>query len=271
MVRDVAEERAAVRLMARLMLVMGVAPILAPLLGGWLLAGFGWRGIFAALALYATLMTAVVWRWLPETLPPERRRREPLSGVLRVYLRLLRDRHFMGTALAGAFCLAGMFAYLAASPFVLMQIHGLSPQGFALVFGGNAVGLIVMSQVTAAATRRHAPARLLRMALLVPLAAGALLVLTAATGLGGLPLMLAALAVSVAALGAVLPLTGAIAMAPQGRNAGSASALLGTLQFGLGAVAGLLTGVLHDGTALPMALVVAGGGVCGFLAERLLR
>jgi len=270
-VRDVAVEQAAVRLMAQLMLVMGLAPILAPLLGGWLLGAVGWRGIFVVLGLYAAAMTLVIWFLLPETLSLERRRRDSFGGILRVYGQLLADRRFMGPALAGGLCIGGMFAYIASSPFVLMEVFGLSPTRFAFVFGANAAGFILVSQVNAWATRHVAPARLLRGALLVPLAGGATLLLAAMTGVGGLPLVLVGLALSIAALGAILPLSAVIAMAPHGRVAGSASALLGTLQFSLGAVAGALTGLLHDGTAMPMAFVVAGGGLGGFLAYRLLR
>jgi DHA1 family bicyclomycin/chloramphenicol resistance-like MFS transporter len=271
-VRDVAQEQAAVRLMARLMLVMGLAPILAPLLGGWLLSAFGWRGIFATLAAYAAAMSCVVWFLLPETLPVERRRRDSMMGILRVYGQLLADRRFMGPALAGALPLGGMFAYIASSPFVMMEVHGLTPTVYAMVFGANAAGLIVMSQVNAWATRHLPPARLLRIALLVPLAGAVLLLIGAVMGPGlGFAFLLPGLALSIAALGAILPLSAAIAMQPHGRVAGSASALLGTLQFSLGAVAGALTGVLHDGTALPMAIVVACGSVGGFLAYRMLR
>lgn len=270
-VRDVAEEQAAVRLMARLMLVMGLAPVLAPLLGGWLLGFAGWRGIFGVLALYAAAMAAIIWFLLPETLPAERRRRDSFMGILRVYAQLLADRRFMGPALASGLCIAGMFAYIASSPFVLMELHGLGPTSYALVFGANAAGLILASQITAWATQRIAPAALLHIALLVPQAGGALVLLGAATGQQGLGLLLTGLALSIASLGAILPLSAAIAMAPHGRAAGSASALLGTLQFSLGAVAGALTGLLHDGTALPMAVVVAGGSLGGFLAYRVLR
>ncbi|MES2712949.1 MAG: multidrug effflux MFS transporter [Pseudomonadota bacterium] len=270
-VRDVAEEQAAVRLMARLMLVMGVAPILAPLLGGWLLGFTGWRGIFAVLAGYAALMGVVVWFMLPETLPAERRRRDSFGGILRVYGQLLADRRFMGPALAGSLCIGGMFAYIASSPFVLMELHGMAPTTYAIVFGSNAAGFILVSQVNAWATRHVAPAQLLRFALLVPLVGGVLLLAGAAMGETGLPLLLTGLALSIASLGAILPLTVAIAMAPHKRVAGSASALIGTLQFTLGAMTGALTGILHDGTALPMAVVVAGGGLGGFLAYRVLR
>jgi DHA1 family bicyclomycin/chloramphenicol resistance-like MFS transporter len=269
-VRDVAEEREAVRLMSQLMLVMGLAPILAPLFGGWLLAAFGWHAIFWALALYGSAMLLVTLRLLPETLAVERRRHDSLAGILGVYLMLLRDRRYMGATLAGALTLGGMFAYIAASPFVLMELSGFSPGQYAVIFGSNAAGLILMSQVTARLVRRYAPAAMLRVALMVPVAAGLVLV-ASALGIGGLPLMLAALACAIGSLGMILPLSSAIAMSLHGRNAGSASALLGTLQFGLGAVAGIATGLLHDGTAMPMALVVATGGIGGFLAQRLLR
>jgi DHA1 family bicyclomycin/chloramphenicol resistance-like MFS transporter len=146
MVRDLCDERGAVRMSAALMLAMGAAPILAPALGGWLMAGLGWRSIFWVLAIYAALMILVVALVLPESLPPERRRRDNLLGIVLVYGRILRDRRFLSFALAGALPMTGLFAYLTASPGVLMEVHGLDPVTYGMAFGANAVGLILASQ-----------------------------------------------------------------------------------------------------------------------------
>ncbi len=269
-VRDVTDERGAVRLMAQLMLVMGVAPIVAPVIGGALLPVFGWRGIFGLLTLYGAVLLAAIRLLLPETLPPERRRRDGVLAVLRVWGGLAADRRFMGHALAGGFIIGGLFAYISGSPFVFMELHGVPAGQYGFYFGANALGIMVAGQVVGRLAQRVAPARLLPVVIWVPLLAGLALLGVAATGLGGFAAMLVALFAYVAMIGAVMPLTVALAMGPHGAVAGSASALMGTLQFTIGAGAGALLGVLQDGTAVPMAAVIAGCGVAGWIARRVL-
>jgi DHA1 family bicyclomycin/chloramphenicol resistance-like MFS transporter len=165
-VRDVCDERGALRMMSMPMLAMGAAPIPAPMLGSWFLAAFGWRDIFWFLAAYGLLALLVMAAWLPESLPPEKRRRDSLAQVAMAYLALLRDRRFLAHALAGALPMAGLFAYLVGSPHLLMQQHGLDPLQCGLAFGGNAIGLILAGQVIARIVRRGGvPSRLLVMAL----------------------------------------------------------------------------------------------------------
>ncbi len=269
-VRDVTDERGSVRLMAQLMLVMGVAPIIAPMIGGALLPAFGWRGIFWLLALYGGTMFVVIALLLPETLHEDRRRRDSVLGVLRVWRALLGNRRFVGHALAGGFIIGGMFAYISGSPFVFMELHGVRAENFGFYFGANALGIMVMGQVVGRLAQRIAPARLLPVVIWVPLAAGLALLLVSATGIGGFAALLVALFFYIAMIGAVMPLTVALGMGPHGAVAGSASALMGTLQFSIGAGVGALLGALQDGTAVPMALVIAGCGVAGWTARRVL-
>jgi DHA1 family bicyclomycin/chloramphenicol resistance-like MFS transporter len=269
-VRDVTDERGAVKLMASLMLVMGVAPIVAPIIGGALLPVFGWRGIFALLALYGLAMIVLIALALPETLPPERRRRDGVGATLAIWWALLRDARFMGHALAGGFIIGGMFAYITGSPFVFMELHGVQPQHYGFYFGANAVGIIVAGQVASRLAQRMEPARLLPVALHVALAAGLALLAVVLTGAFGFRGIVAALFCYVAMIGAVMPLTVALGMGPHRTIAGNASALMGTLQFGIGAAVGGVLGVLQDGTALPMAAVVAACAVAGWTARRVL-
>jgi DHA1 family bicyclomycin/chloramphenicol resistance-like MFS transporter len=267
-VRDLTEGPAMVRLMSQLMLVMGIAPIIAPSVGGLLLGtGLGWRGVFWTLAAYSTLLLAAVALLLPESLPRERRRRDGPLAILLTYWRLLSNRRFLGLALSGALPVAGMFAYIGGSPFVFMELHGVSPQGYGLFFGANALGIMLVSQSNAFAARRGVrTATALAVVQGWMAAAGILLLAAAATGIGGFPAIAALLFCYVAGVGAVMPLASTLALAPHGAAAGSASALIGTLQFGLGAVTGWLVGALHDGTAVPMALGVAACGVAARLA-----
>ncbi len=268
-VRDRFDERESVRMLSLLMLVMGVAPILAPMIGGYLLAGFGWRSVFWVLAGFATLCLLATTLLLPESLPPERRNKHGLGTILRTYGTLLSDARFMVYVLSGSLIMAGMFAYIAASPFVFMDIYGVSPGHYGLFFGTNALGLILASQINGRLARRLHAGTILRVALTVAAGAGLLLLVTAATGTGGFAGILLPLFIFVASLGFILPNSTALAMAPHGRAAGSASALLGTIQFLAGAAAGALVGIFNDGTVLPMALVIAGCGVAAYLIHLL--
>ncbi len=274
-VRDYFDERESARVLSMLVLVMGVAPILAPILGGQLVVAFGWRAIFWALAAFAALCLLAVRLTLPESLPPERWHRGDLPAVLGIYGRLLADGRFMGHVLAGGLISAGMFAYIAGSPFVFMEIFGVTPQHFGFYFGGNAAGFIAASQINARLLRRFAPAGILRAALAVDAAAGLMLLGSAATGWGGFAGILLPLFGFIASLGFVSPNATALALAPQGRNAGSASALLGTIQFLAGGIAGALVSALYDSTPVPMGLVIAacgmGAGAAHFLLARRAR
>ena len=268
-VRDLCDERGAVRMMAALMLVMGAAPILAPMLGGWLMAAFGWRAIFWVLAAYGALALLAMALFLPESLPPERRRHDSPVQVLLVYLGILRDRRFLSCALAGALPMTGLFTYLVGSPHVLMGKHGLDPVTYGMAFGANAIGLILVAQITARLARRYPPMMLLDRALMAQAAVGVFAL--GAVLSGQLWPLLIAFFCYLSVMGAVLPVAGAMAMAPLGRVAGSASALIGTLQFGSGAVVGVVLGALGGGAAWPMGVLLACGGVGGLVVHRALR
>ncbi len=268
-VRDVCDERGAVRMMASLMLVMGAAPILAPMLGGALISAFDWRAIFWFLTLYGAAALVTVALLLPESLPPEGRRRDGVAQVLAVYAQILRDRRFLAHALAGAIPMLGLFAYLVASPHILMGVHGLDPVEYGFAFGSNAFGLIAASQVISRLVRRMAPGRLMVGALGVCALAGLMVPVAVATG--ALWPLLVALFCYLSVMGAVLPLATAQAMAPMGRFAGSASAVIGTIQFGGGAVVGTVLGALGEGSPWPMAILLGCAGMGGLLAHLLLR
>jgi len=268
-VRDRFDEREAARFFSLLILVTGLAPILAPSIGGQILVFFSCRAIFWTLAGFALVGFITATFVLPESLPPERRTEGGVATALRVYSRLLRDRAFMRYALSGALVISGMFAYIFGSPFVFMQIYGVRPERFGWIFGAIALGLISASQLNRVVLARVAGARILSHALVVTAAAGVILLVMAWTGVGGLAGLLGPLFVYIASLGFVLPNVIATALGPQGRNAGTASALLGTLQFGAGATVGALLGVLGDGTAVPMAGLIATCGLSALLVHRL--
>lgn len=254
MVRDLFPPQEMARILSTLVLIMGVAPILAPLVGGQIFLLFGWQAIFLVMTAYSLLCFAGI-HVLPET---SRVRSESLrlGNVLSGYTRLLQHRRFMGYALAGAVAQAGMFAYISASSFVFIKVYGVSPAHFGWLFGSNALGLIAAAQVNSFVLQRYRSEYVLRMALTANACFGVLLLINASTGFGGLWGIMIPLFCGMSSLGFSFPNSTAGAMAPFGDRAGMAAALLGTLQFGIAAISGSVVGALFNATALPMAAVI---------------
>ncbi|MBM3106546.1 multidrug effflux MFS transporter [Pseudomonas sp. V1] len=271
-VSDKCDAVASAKVFSQLVLVMGLAPILAPMLGGVLVNVYGWQSIFVALTLFSALCTLAVAMGLPESLPANLPR-QPLSGALRQYGRLLKDRVFVGHALTGGIAIAGMFSYIAGSPFVFIKLYGVPPEHYGWLFGSNAAGFILVAQVNARLLAKRGPAFLLRRAVWVYLLAGLTLLAISALQPAQLWPLLIPLFVCIASLGCIIPNASACAMNGQGARAGSASALLGCIQFSVAAGAAALVGVLHDGSAVPMALVISlcglGAVVVSMLTHRL--
>ncbi|PZG01078.1 Bcr/CflA family drug resistance efflux transporter [Micromonospora endophytica] len=257
-VRDLFSGTSFARVLSRLLLVMGAAPVLAPTLGSELLRWTQWRGIFAALVVFGVLLMLIAALGLPETLPPGRRQRGGVLSTARLYRSLLRDRAFVGLVLVAALAMAAIFAYVAGSSFVLQGQYGLSEQQFGFAFGAGAIGLIGATQGNVRLLRRYPPQRILMAALLIGAVAALVLLGVAVTGFGGLPALLASLWLVLAATGLAMPNAPALALSRHGEAAGTASALLGAVQFGVGALTAPLVGVLGNGAAA-MGLVIAGG------------
>ena len=261
-VSDKCDPVASAKVFSQLMLVMGLAPILAPMLGGVLVNVAGWQSIFLTLGLFSAACLLAVSLGLPESMP-EDMPRQPLSGALRQYLRLLADRVFLGHAVTGGIAIAGMFAYIAGSPFVFIKLYGVPAEHYGWLFGANAAGFILVAQVNARLLAKRGPAFLLARAVWLYLGAGLALLGVAALRPTALWPLLVPLFTCIASLGCIIPNASACAMSGQGARAGSASALMGCVQFSVAAGAAALVGLLHDGSALPMALVIC---LCGVLA-----
>jgi DHA1 family bicyclomycin/chloramphenicol resistance-like MFS transporter len=255
-VRDLHSGVAAARFFALLMLVGGLAPILAPLAGGELLHVTDWRGIFVVLAGIGALLLLAAWAMLAETLPAHRRHGGGLVATLHVFRGLVRDRPFLGYTLSAGLTFAAMASYISGSPFVLQDIHGVSPQLFSVLFASNAVGIMIASQASRALVGRYGPRAMLTTGVCTGAAGGLGVLVSVVAGLG-LAGLLPSLFVMVSSVGMVLPNAAALALADHPRTAGSASALLGLTQFATGALAAPLAGVGGSHTALPMAIVMA--------------
>jgi len=265
-VRDYFDGRDSVRMLSMLVLVMMLGPILAPFIGGQLLVHFGWRSVFFVLAGYGVAWLVLAAWLLPESLRPAQRRRESVAVIASTYLRILRDRVYLGWVLSGGLIFAGLLAYISGSPFVYIELFHVDPQWFGVYFGTNAIGLMIASQINRYLAGRVRPEAIVRVVLPFAVAASATLMVDAYTGFGGFAGILVPLFCFVICHGFVGPNTTALAMSPYGAMAGSASALLGTLQFVLGAASGRLVSAFANGTAVPFAAVIAGCGLCAFVA-----
>jgi DHA1 family bicyclomycin/chloramphenicol resistance-like MFS transporter len=267
-VRDLAEGHAAAVLMSRLALVMGAAPILAPAVGSAVLAFADWRGIFWILTAYGAICCVLVAFLLPDTLPPERRIRLHVGEQLARYRSILGERGFLSHAAMGGFATFAFFGYLAGSSPVFIQGFHLTPLQYAMVFGGNSAGLICCAQLNPYVLRRYGHGLVLRTVARVHLAATAMLTAIAFAGLHVLPLVIAPVFVAIACMGMLNPNTIVGALARHAHHAGSASAVMGTGQYLLGAVSGLLVGLATDGTPRGMAVLMLAGSIGMVIADR---
>jgi len=269
MVRDLYEGDRAAQMMSTLMMVMAIAPLLGPILGGQILAYLGWRAIFWTL-VGVGLATLVALYTLPETLPVERRNHEPLTRALARYAHFLRHRRLLGYAGAGGFFYGGMFAYIAGSPFAYITYHHVPPRLYGLLFGAGVVGIMVTNFVNSRLVTRLGSDRLLLWGASAAALAGLLLSVAAWTNRGGLAGLAIPLFLFISATGFIVAnsIAGALAGFPE--RAGSVSALAGALQYGSGIVGSALVGILFDGTPRPMGLVIALAGVGSLLCTLLL-
>jgi DHA1 family bicyclomycin/chloramphenicol resistance-like MFS transporter len=271
-VRDLFTGRAAAAVISRLIMVMGLAPVLAPSLGSAVLELGSWRTVFLVLAGLGVLLATLAAFGLKETLPEERRAAPGLRTTLQGYGELLRDPTLVGFMLVASLTMAAVFAYVSGASFVLQDGFGLDERTFGLVFGIGAVGLIVSSQVNVVLLRRYSSGAILSTALAVAAVGGVMLLIDAVTGLGGLLGILVPIWVVLAMVALCGPNATALALADHGRRAGAASALLGAAQFATGALIAPLTGLGEPGSAVPMAAAIAGAlFLAAFLVRLVLR
>jgi DHA1 family bicyclomycin/chloramphenicol resistance-like MFS transporter len=268
-VRDLYSGTAAARYFSLLMLVTGLAPILAPFVGAQLLHLTSWRGLFAVLAAYGVLLAAGVALFLRETLPAGRRVTGGVRQTGRAFRMLATDRDVIGYSLACGFMFAAMFAYIAGSPFVLQNVYGLSPAMFGVAFGVNSIGIVTASQVGRRLLLRLPERQILGATLAFAATAGLALVAASAIDLG-LAGVLVPLFCVISCVGLVFPTATSLALANHPEVAGTASGLLGVLQFLLGAATAPLVGLAGTDTALPMASVIATLALAALLAFRVM-
>jgi DHA1 family bicyclomycin/chloramphenicol resistance-like MFS transporter len=257
-VRDLFTGVRAARMISRLVLVIGASPVLAPTIGGQMLRWTDWRGVFLALAVLGLGVTVMAAIALPETLPPARRRTGGVPATLHTYAGLLTDRTFVALVLVAGLNASALFAYVAGSSFVMQDEFGLSEHAFSLVFAVNSVANIGASQVNVLLLSWFQPARILVASLATAVVSSGTLLVVALTGAGGLFGLLAPLFVLLGAIGLTGPNVSALGLSLHGEAAGTAAALFGSLNFGLGALAAPVVGLLGN-DSVAMATVMAGG------------
>jgi DHA1 family bicyclomycin/chloramphenicol resistance-like MFS transporter len=262
-VRDLYSGVAAAQYLSRLMLIIGLGPMLAPLAGGQLLRFTSWRGVFVALAGFGVMLVLAGFRWLPETLPRERRRASGIGQTARTFAALLSDGKFIGFVLVSGFGGGAMFAYIAGSAFVFEDVYGASPQFYGVLFGLNACFLIVGAQINAYILKWATPGLLLGIGLGTMVVAGVILVAAVTSHTGGLTGVVAPLTLLSFSWGFIASNALALALMDYPHVAGTAAGLIGVSQSVVGAAAAPLVGIGGRETALPMAVVVL---VCGTVA-----
>jgi DHA1 family bicyclomycin/chloramphenicol resistance-like MFS transporter len=252
--RDVFDSKKTAQFFSSMTLIFGLAPILAPSIGGWVITVFNWRWIFWLLGSANLIALLSIVFFLPET-HLSHRSDISFKQALQNYARLIRDPWFVGYTIPDSFLRAGMFAYIAGSPFVFMELFHIEAQHYGWIFGGNAVGLVISSQINRHLLKKFTPGQILKTTRPFTLLAGICLFtlpfLTSSIWAVLLPLFL-----FIASLGFVGPNSTALALAHQGRQAGLASALFGTLQWTVAMFSSFMVSRLHNGTILPMTSVM---------------
>lgn len=270
-VRDHYSTQEAARALSMLMLVMGIAPILAPLVGGQVLALAGWRAIFAVITVSGIALLIAVSRIMVESLPREKQVALSWGHIFRTYWGLIRHRRFVAFALSGGMGSATMFGYIVASPRLFIEHFGVSPQSYGFIFGFNALSLIVGSQVSARLLKTHRPEKLLPWALAAMMGAGLSALALTLAGWITMPLIMLCMMSFMFTQGFVGPNSAAMALSDQGRQLGSASAMMGTITMSCGALAGLAVSLWHSAGPESLAWIMGGCTTFAFFLGRSAR
>lgn len=260
-ISDLYSEGEAARVLSSMMAVQSFGPIVSPLLGGLLLLVAGWRIMFVVLTLLGLLCFTLTARWLPETLPREKRTYHPLGEILTTFARLSLRREFIVPALAGSAALSGVFVFITGSPCVFMELHGVNERQFGLLFGLVALGILVGAQLNRILLQHWPPRQVFLWALRVNVLVS--LVLLAVAHHSALWVLIIPLLLCITTVPLIGANSAAMAMSASRRELGSASSIYGLIQFGFASLASSLVSTLHDGTAYPMAIVILGVGLLG--------
>ncbi|MBF8999577.1 multidrug effflux MFS transporter [Vibrio nitrifigilis] len=260
-IQDLFDEQEAAKALSLMMVVQTVGPITAPVIGAYLLVFGGWKAVFTFLVAFGVICWLITAKWVPESLPVERRQKQNIGEMMTVFKRFLCDWRFMSPTLAGSFSNSVMFCFITGSPFVLMQLFGMGRETYGWMFSGTAAGMVITSQANRMLLKRFTPKLLFTASIIISLVASVALVLVRNTD--QLWLFMIPLFVCVSMVPMVCANSIAIAMSVSGRDAGSASSLVGVCQFAFAGAISAIVGALHNGTSLPMCGMIL---VCTVLA-----
>ena len=264
-VRDSFPAKENAKVFSLLILILGVSPIIAPTVGSFVIAGLGWHAVFILLAIIAALLLILVIFLLPESKQPDRSMSLRPKPIITNFLFVLKQPQFFTYAFSGAVAAAGLFAYLAGSPFVFMNIYKVTEQQYGWIFGLVAAGLITCSQLNNVMLRKYDSSQIIKTVLFVQTTIGLVLFLGSYLDWLNIYTTIGLIFLFLSCQGFSFPNSSALSLAPFTREAGSASALMGALQMGFGALASAFVGLINNGTTLPMTGVMAGCALLGLI------
>ncbi|MEP6747150.1 MAG: multidrug effflux MFS transporter [Bacteroidota bacterium] len=265
MVRDIFAVKDNAKIFSLLMLVVGVSPLIAPTLGGYVTAAFGWKYIFIILTIMVAGILATIYYALPETKQPDTTLSLKPVSIIKNFRAVLKEPQFYTFAFTGAVASAGLYAYIAGSPYVFMELFHVSEKQYGWIFALIAMGLIGASQLNSVLLKNFESAQIIKYALLCQTITGLLLFIGTATGVLELFSTIFFIFIFLCCQGFTFPNASALSMAPFSKNAGSASALMGGIQMSIGALTSAIVSVLHNHTALPMTGVMACCALLSFI------
>ena len=261
MVRDLFGAKESAKVFSLLLLVIGASPMIAPTAGGYIVVAFGWRTVFLILGIISVVVTLLTIFFLPESYPADRNFSLKPGPMIRNFISVLQIRQFLVSALVEAFAFAGLFAYVSGSPILFMNIFHVDKRTYGWIFAFLSVAFIVLSQFNGRLLRRFTSLQIIRVALMGQVIVTVIFLAGSVAGWYGLGSTIAMLFLFLTFLGFTYPNAAALALAPFDKNAGTASALLGTLQMGIGALASVAVSAFSNGTAVPMIAVITGSSV----------
>jgi len=265
MVRDYFPVHETAKIISMLILILGVSPLLAPTIGGFVAVHLGWQWVFAILAIIALLNVAFVFWCLPPGHQPDRNVSLLPGPIIRSFVEVLKEPQFIVFTLAGSFAFSGLLVYVAGSPIIFMEVFHVSPRTFGLIFGGLAVGFIGSSQVNVLLLRAFSSVQIFRAALLVECVGASLFLVGTHFHWFGLTATLVLLFITLSSLGLAFPNAAALALVPFDRNIGSASAMMGFLQIGVAGLASASIGIFDSHDMLPVTIILASTSWIGLM------
>lgn len=265
MVRDLFGAKDSAKALSLLLLVVGASPMIAPTVGGYVVVAFGWRTVFLILGVVSVIITLLTIFFLPESYAPDPDFSLKPGPIIRNFVSVLRIRQFLVPALVEGLAFAGLFAYVTGSPILFMNVFGVDKRTYGWIFAFLSIAFIVLSQFNSRLLRRYTSAQIIRVSMTGQVIAAVIFVIGSIAGWYGLGATIAGLFIFLTFLGFTYPNAAALALAPFDKNAGTASSLLGTLQMGIGTLASIAVSVFNNGTAAPMAAVIAASSVLAML------